>query len=946
MLNIIPTNTAVPNTPNNSAPPVPPPRKRIAVPASTNTPATPGTPTPPDLVQLHASSSTASPYPDAKHQEKEQKKNRIASAEIKQKAKQNIRKEESSSSDVQGDIASPKKSPTEKLKELNAKIRRTERNLHRAQNDDRQEKRAKKLAKGLRELKQEKAKLEKQIKKIAANTDQSDSVSSNERSSDSEIAPGSNTKDQSDAPDALETIQNMLDDGEQAMEALSKEIRGLINSPGNQDKIKELMNQTAEIQGDINSLKILLKHYGADGAPQPVAKPEGSSSTARPTLQHPGVSKPEKSLPLLELIRTKTSRRPEPAIISPKPVSENGGKARFDDSSEVVGDASSEVVGENSSDGNSKDSDSFSSVMHSVHENARNSTLIMPEDLKLRLSLQARKTVDKIDFGIEKAAIEGDQMGLLVASIKAQLNRMREDGHSTASEIAEKEKMLVEHKKKQRKFFIKVGKLIEARDKLEEKELPEIPRPTQKEKDEAYKVLLESVKSIQTRGLEKIHTDMLAELERTTGASLFSTSAYTLLAGASAFSVSFLIANTLSRFVPRPLIAISWVGAPSVAGTLHVITATPMAKQVMQRAWTSNAMGELNNHFKLRGSALRDWWRGESNEPKYASKDTTKTDKISITERLKEEKPFSSLFYDRYMTEELGYYSYSMNYTFKAIAAAGISHFLAGGSWASKGAEAAMHGLLGAFSGAEYLLAQQEQRSKHPNAKQSALPTRECFAAEAAALQSLRDDLQAKITAYRNQLNKDPKDKTESNLNKALRKTDKALIAATLRSGVLGTLRYEFWAQFSPEAIRDTLSEVLGRILSLVPTALVSELTKSWRASPDPLLMFLGHALPAVVLIAPPGFTARPFYSGVIRALLKAFETDTENKTVVTRAPDLKSIGEDDSEVETISSSASQRSSKENASESVIVDQPSEADDSDEEKWEGNPTERDLHQGL
>ena len=491
-----------------------------------------------------------------------------------------------------------------------------------------------------------------------------------------------------------------------------------------------------------------------------------------------------------------------------------------------------------------------------------------------------------------------------------------------------------------------MGNLLSERDKLEEKELPETPRPTLKEKEDAYKALLDSVKSQNTRALEKIHADMLAELDRTTAASALSTSKYTLLAGAAAFSVSFLIANTLSRFVPAPLVAISWVGAPIMAGALHVITATPMAKQVMTRLWTSNAMGELNNNFKLRGSAWGDWWRGESDKLKYVSKDPAKTEKITIAERLKEEKPFLSLLGERYATEEAAYFTYTMNYTFKAIAAAILTSYLRGGTWASKGVEATLHGFCGALSGAEYLWLQQERRSTHPNAKQTAVPTQECYAAEAAALKSLREDLKKEITECRNQPNKDPKDKTESNLNKALHKNEKALLIADLRSKPLGTLRHDFLAQFSKAAWRDTLSETLGRILSLVPTTLVGELTRSWRASPDPYLMFLGHALPAVVLIAPPGFTARPLYSGAIRGLLQAFENSREKKTVATRAQNLQFVAGEDSEVVTVSSSASQEISFEDSDESVVVSVESDFDNSDDESWDGNPTDRDLHQGL
>lgn len=110
--------------------------------------------------------------------------------------------------------------------------------------------------------------------------------------------------------------------------------------------------------------------------------------------------------------------------------------------------------------------------------------------------------------------------------------------------------------------------------------------------------------------------------------------------------------------------------------------------------------------------------------------------------------------------------------------------------------------------------------------------------------------------------------------------------------------------------------------------------------------MFLGHALPAVVLIAPPGFTARPLYSGAIRGLLEAFESSREKKTVATRKQNLQSVADEDSEVVTSSISESQRISFEDSDESVVVSVESDFDDSDDESWDGNPTDRDLHQGL
>jgi hypothetical protein len=897
------------------------------------TPATPVTPASPDLVQVHASSSSTSPYPDAGHQKKSQEKNRDTVTVVQQESKKEPRKRQRVQSDDAGDISSLQKSLKDELTELNGKIRRAERNLQRAQLDEKQEKRVAPLSKSLKELRLEKTKLEK---KIAANDASSDYVTSSESESDSDSAPSISAEKQ---VDALAEIRKMLADRKQELVTLSTTITGLMNTPNSQAKITKRMAEISVMQNEIATLEKMLKHFDGAKEGKPGTKvenkAEGKSSTASTAPQRTDDSKPQKKSTFSELIRTRTTRRPPPPNRSPKPPEKNSGK-------KIEKESTSESDKETEKE-NSEDSESMPSSLRNMQENLRNSTLIMPEDMKKRLSQEGLKLVEKLDSEIADAADEADIMAIRAAKLEAQLKRMRNNSASNKEDLRTKEKALKEIHAKQRKYYLAAAKLIEAREKLEKKELPQDTPLSPKEIEEAYKALLDGVKSDITRALEKVHTDLLADLERTTNASHFSTIGYQALAGAAAFSVSFFISNTAFRFVPAPLVWIAWIGAPVVAGTLHVITATPMAKQVMTRAWTSNALAELNNNFKLRGSSWGDWWRGESNVPKYVSKDPAKAEKITIAERLKEEKPFLSLLGERYRTEEAAYFAYTMNYLFKAVAASSISYYLAGGSWAAKGVEAAMHGMLGAFSGAEYLMLQQEGRSKHPNAKQAAVPTRECYAAEAAALDSLRTDLQNKLTVCRNQKDKDPNDKTERNLAKALRKTEKALIVATLRSGKAGTFRYEWGAQFSQAAWRDTLSESLGRILSLLPTDVVGEFTRPWRASPDPLLMFLGHALPAVALIAPPGFTARPVYSGAIRGLLQAFDNGREKKTVVTRPPALQFKETEDSSVGSIDSSASRRSSDEDI-ESVVVGTEDGSDDESDDAWEGNPTDRDLHQ--
>jgi len=113
-----------------------------------------------------------------------------------------------------------------------------------------------------------------------------------------------------------------------------------------------------------------------------------------------------------------------------------------------------------------------------------------------------------------------------------------------------------------------------------------------------------------------------------------------------------------------------------------------------------------------------------------------------------------------------------------------------------------------------------------------------------------------------------------------------------------------------------------------MPTAAVNNLTAEWRKSSDPLLVFAAHTLSAIALIAPPGFTGRPIYVGMIRACLQAMCNIYENKT----APENKIAQVDDEDEDSLVGSA----------------------DSDEDwldeyfdtGWHGNPTARDENAGL
>jgi len=145
---------------------------------------------------------------------------------------------------------------------------------------------------------------------------------------------------------------------------------------------------------------------------------------------------------------------------------------------------------------------------------------------------------------------------------------------------------------------------------------------------------------------------------------------------------------------------------------------------------------------------------------------------------------------------------------------------------------------------------------------------------------------------------------------------------------MLGLLKHEFMTQFAHGNRLDTIAEILGRTLSLMPTAVVNDLTAEWRKSSDPLLVFGAHTLSAIALIMPPGFTARPVYVGFFRACLQAMCNMYENKT----APENKTTPIDDEDDDSLVGSA----------------------DSDEDwldeyfdtGWHGNPTARDENAGL
>ena len=554
--------------------------------------------------------------------------------------------------------------------------------------------------------------------------------------------------------------------------------------------------------------------------------------------------------------------------------------------------------------------------LKALHEKSRNSTLLASGEVKKNLSEMALPYIERLDSQIDKLATNID---LLYETRRRQLGAGSPVGNSKAR--AQRRREIESLDKRILKGNLKLGKLIEEREKLEATVIPPEQELTAKEQAEQYELFVNRFKTAKTRELENKHAQRLADLANQQ-ACCCGTLGLQLLGGWAANATSFFIGNSIARAL-APSLAAPLVSVP-VSAFLHVMVAGPVLKQVLDRTWSAPALAEFNNYFKLLGAAWGDWARGEENKKKYASKDPEKSEKLTIAERRAEQRPFKELLWDRYKTEEAGYYAYTINYGFKALAAAGLATAMDAGSSAYRWAEGGMHGLMAWISGAEYVVAMQEARSRIPGAKQIVLPDRATWAVEAEALQSRLEDLQNALEDLRSRTEKDPEDPTERNLLKAIRKTQKALNAASLRSELLGTFRYEFSTQFkTKESFADTVSESVGRTISLIPTAVLGEYLQPWRASGDFWQVFGAHALQGVLLIMPPGFTARPLYSGLIRAAIQAGIN-----------------GKDDSAASRVQSSSSGRTpgDEDQGEKSIIVEVSS---DSDDEGWKGNPRESD-----
>ncbi len=395
-----------------------------------------------------------------------------------------------------------------------------------------------------------------------------------------------------------------------------------------------------------------------------------------------------------------------------------------------------------------------------------------------------------------------------------------------------------------------------------------------KEINDECQLLLESCKSEKTYSLEEKYDALVSELKQEHANSPY-TPAKIAVAGASAFSVSFLIADTLSRTVSMS----AYIPA-FITGTLHVIAAGPVAKSIMPNMWSSPVLAELNNNFKLRGASWGEQWQGQASEKKYLSKYPEHPGKISIEQRLEEEQSLNNLLAARYKDEEASYFFFTMNYLLKAMGAAMVSKAFSTGTQTYKLIEATLHGVCGNLSGANYLFSQQAARSERNQSTNILTPTRKIFSAKAEELQSLLDDIENNLKKSESNPRHDTRDLTHHLLIKAQQQVQNELKIATLQASWLGLLRHELSINFAHGSRLDTIAEIVGRSISLLPLSIINEVTSNWRNSSDPWLVFIGHALPAAILTMPPGLTARPLYIGAIRSALQMMCTIYENYSV------------------------------------------------------------------
>ena len=471
--------------------------------------------------------------------------------------------------------------------------------------------------------------------------------------------------------------------------------------------------------------------------------------------------------------------------------------------------------------------------------------------------------------------------------------------------------------------------------------------------------LLEEIKSLETIALEIEYDEAFKEYKReldTYSCTWLKSCIGKLFAGPVAFSASFLIGNTINRLVPPDHQRwISYSISPFLSATGHALFTGPIAKQLLSRVWTSPILAEMNNYYLLLGSYGADRWKKDLDKKKYSSKDTEKTEKLTIVERWNEERPINQINFERMKTEETGFSAYSINYTLKGIGPAFFPAVYSPSNIRTRGYDALAHGVAGMISSAQNVYSQQYLRSLDPKAKELILPTQGISGMEAAKLKSLALDLQNAIDSDQYKNDRD----AQHALARLLRTTSKAAVIAERKSGFLGTLRHELMNSLKDAPSRlDMTAEALGRFVSLMFVAGMSQVTSELRKSSHPGLRVLGHVIPAIDLIVPPGWAFRGLYTGYIRAALEMVyrinksdekNPDEKKQDTVTSIPNIARHSADGTANNDVSNDADNRADEDNSVIVSVTEESSDEDDdssifismaddsSDSDEWHGNP---------
>ena len=553
------------------------------------------------------------------------------------------------------------------------------------------------------------------------------------------------------------------------------------------------------------------------------------------------------------------------------------------------------------------------------------------DDIAGFLSLEIRKKVIKIDNKIIKLSKKADDLLKEIKDCKSKLdskeeseNELPNDQLSNAIKLANKNIEKLEFLYAQ--TVCDIGKLYLERDALGK---PFLSLPAEELPDPEH--ITEAISS-QTIALENIYKEKLGEYKTKVNEDPDvgrNEAFWSNVGGAAAFGSSFLFTNTASKF-GQLLGAPSWVTlafAPVLSGVLHTVVATPIAKQFMLRTWKSPVLAEMNNYFRLMGAYWHDRREGNLEEKKYASKDATNKNLLTIEERRKEERGLWQIFKDRLYYEENPYLIYSGLYSAKSMIQTAIFQIARPSQNVATGVDMVTHAFAGFVSGAMYLEMQQDRRSTHPGNTVEVNPTREIHQAQADWLHSLRNDLKGMIASIEAVSKEDPRLRT---LSVKLHKTEVALATAEAKAGRFSAFLHDFKSQFKAEVLADTLADMAGRIVSLYPTAVVNSFCEATlRKSSNPMLIMLSYILPSLTLIGFPGFQARGLYGGIIRACIQSVfgagptPDKTEKATQQANRPD-----EDNSVIVTLASDSGSGESDANDSAS------------DHEQWTGRPSSR------